>query len=117
MVNTAVKQDLAVLQLEALPAGVEELPLAARSPDLGDSVYSVGNPGASGALWVFTTGQVRAVYQRRWATDTHDAVVWREAQVVETSSPTNGGDSGGPVVNHRGSWWPSPRASGRRPAW
>jgi tetratricopeptide (TPR) repeat protein len=102
VVCTTVEQDLAVIQLDSLPADVQDLPLASRSPSPGEPVYSVGNPGASGALWVFTTGRVRAVYRKRFATQGGQAVVWRYARIVETSSPTNGGDSGGPVVNERG---------------
>lgn len=102
VVATTVNEDLAVLQVDALPEGIEALPLAARSPEPGESVYSIGNPGASDALWVFTVGQVRAVYQKRWKTGGDREVVWRQARVVETSSPVNHGDSGGPLVNARG---------------
>jgi tetratricopeptide (TPR) repeat protein len=102
VVDAAVKRDLAVIQVDSLPEGIEELPLAAASPDPGESIYSIGNPGASEALWVFTSGRVRSVYHRHWATDMGKAVIWRDARVVESSSPTNPGDSGGPVVNGRG---------------
>jgi tetratricopeptide (TPR) repeat protein len=98
----SIEQDLAVIQLDSLPDNIEELSLAARSPSAGESVYSVGNPGASGAFWVFTSGRVRAVYRKRFPTTLPGRpAVWRHARIVETSSATNPGDSGGPVVNER----------------
>jgi hypothetical protein len=62
-------------------------------------VHSIGNPGASDALWVYTAGQVRAVYHRQLTFD--DGMVV-DANVVETTSPVNPGDSGGPVLNDQG---------------
>jgi tetratricopeptide (TPR) repeat protein len=102
VMDAVVDRDLALIQLDSLPPDIRELPLAASSPIPGEPVYSIGNPGASGALWVFTSGDVRAVYRKRWSTRIGNASIWREARVVETSSPTNPGDSGGPVVNTKG---------------
>lgn len=95
--------DLALLRLERLPAGVTALPLAAASPDPGQPVHSIGNPGRSGALWVYTEGKVRQVYTKKWKAQLEPRqVVEFQARVIETSSPTNPGDSGGPLVNDRG---------------
>jgi S1-C subfamily serine protease len=93
------KRDLAVIQLDRLPAGARSLPLASESPKPGQRVHSIGNPGASDALWVYTQGVVRQVYFRRFVIDEELHVA---ARVVETQSPINPGDSGGPVVNDRG---------------
>jgi V8-like Glu-specific endopeptidase len=81
--------DLAVLKLERIPAGAPELPLANGSADPGQQIHSVGNPGGSGALWVYTPGKVEG------------KIVTFKAKVVETDSPTNPGDSGGPLVNDK----------------
>ncbi|MGE3807602.1 MAG: serine protease, partial [Gemmataceae bacterium] len=55
------KKDLALIQVtDRLPDEVKELKVAGRSPDPGERVHAVGNPGASGALWVYTSGSVRA---------------------------------------------------------
>ncbi len=95
--------DLALIRLDRVPDGVPELPLAADSPDPGQSVHSIGNPGKSGALWVYTPGKVRQVYSKKWKAKLDERTVASfEAKVVETDSPTNPGDSGGPLVNDRG---------------
>ncbi len=95
--------DLALIRLERVPAGAVELPLAADSPDPGQSVHSIGNPGKSGALWVYTPGKVRQAYGKKWKAKLDErTTVSFEAKVIETDSPTNPGDSGGPLVNDKG---------------
>jgi tetratricopeptide (TPR) repeat protein len=102
VLDTDTARDLAVIQLiDALPEGVVELSLAAESPDPGDRVHSIGNPGASDALWVYSSGTVRQVYTKEW-TDGTRGVLERNCKVVETQSPINSGDSGGPMVNDKG---------------
>jgi S1-C subfamily serine protease len=98
------KRDLAAVQLEALPEGVHRLELAAKSVSPGQRVHSIGNPGRSGALWVYTSGTVRTPpYHKKWMARTgEDSPREFEAEVIETQSPTNPGDSGGPLVNDRG---------------
>lgn len=93
--------DLALVRLERVPLGAPELKLANGSADPGQTVHSVGNPGGSGALWVYTPGKVRQVYQKTWKADLEGRVVTFRAKVVETDSPTNPGDSGGPLVNDK----------------
>lgn len=93
------KRDLAIVQLNAVPDETVDVPLAEASPTPGDTVHTVGNPGASGALWVYTSGSVRQVYRGEFAAGEGNSV---EAQVVLTQNPLNSGDSGGPVVNDRG---------------
>lgn len=95
--------DLALIRLDRVPDGAVELPLAAASPDPGQSVHSIGNPGKSGALWVYTPGKVRQVYNKRWKARLDEkTVLGFQARVIETDSPTNPGDSGGPLVNDKG---------------
>jgi S1-C subfamily serine protease len=90
------RRDLAVIQLDGLPADALPLPLAKDSAAPGQRVHSVGNPSVSGALWVYTAGNVRQVYQRSFKLKDGREI---NARVVETQSPINSGDSGGPVVN------------------
>lgn len=92
------KRDLALVQLDKLPEGVKAIPMAAESPKPGESVESVGNPGSSDALWIYTSGTVRSVYKKQFRTGAGD----HDFMVVETQSPINTGDSGGPVVNSKG---------------
>jgi S1-C subfamily serine protease len=93
------KRDVALLQLDRVPDGVEALPVAKSSTTPGVSVHSIGNPGTSGGLWVYTSGTVRQVYRKHWETEEGSQ---HEALIVETQSPTNPGDSGGPLVNDQG---------------
>lgn len=92
------KRDLALIQLDKVPEGIEAAKFAAASASPGDSVESIGNPGSSDALWVYTSGTVRSVYRKQFRTGAGD----HEFTVVETQSPINTGDSGGPVVNASG---------------
>ncbi|HZN35652.1 MAG TPA: serine protease [Pirellulaceae bacterium] len=93
------KRDLALIQLDKLPEkGVKAITLAADSAKPGEDVESVGNPGSSDALWVYTSGKVRSVYRKQFRTGAGD----HDFMVVETTSPINTGDSGGPVVNAAG---------------
>jgi len=100
VVHKDKKRDLAILQLTSLPPGVAAIPLARESVGPGDSVHSIGNPGASGALWAYSPGSVKAVYPKRWNVMERDGPLQFEAHVVETTSPVNPGDSGGPLVNN-----------------
>jgi V8-like Glu-specific endopeptidase len=97
------RADLALIQIARLPEGVAAVPLAAGSPDPGQTVHAVGNAGASDALWGYVAGKVRQVYRKKWqARLDRTRVLTFEARVIETDSPTNPGDSGGPLVNDRG---------------
>jgi tetratricopeptide (TPR) repeat protein len=94
-------RDLAVIQLESLPEGIEALPLASRSPRAGERLHSLGNP--EGEMWLYTEGRVRGVRVKTFYNDDGNlGTIRRHCKVVETQSPTNHGDSGGPVVNDRG---------------
>lgn len=95
--------DLALIRLDRVPPGYNELPLAADSPEPGQTVHSLGNPGKSRALWVYTPGKVRQVFKDTWKArlDERTVATFR-ADVVTTDSPTNPGDSGGPLVNDAG---------------
>ncbi|HEV3438502.1 MAG TPA: serine protease, partial [Gemmata sp.] len=95
--------DLALIRIDRIPDGVVELSLATASPDPGQTVHSIGNPGKSGALWVYTPGKVRQVYSKKWQAKLDEKTVLTfQAKVIETDSPTNPGDSGGPLVNDKG---------------
>ena len=95
--------DLALIRIDRIPEGAVELPIADESPDPGQTVHSIGNPGRSGALWVYTPGKVRQVYSKSWKAKLDEKTVHTfEAKVIETDSPTNPGDSGGPLVNDKG---------------
>lgn len=93
-------QDLALIELASVPADIQPLPLAGKSSSPGQNVHSIGASGAlrEGVLWRYTPGQVRQVYPKE--VKFNDGQNFK-AFVVETQSPINSGDSGGPVVNDR----------------
>ena len=95
--------DLAVIQIDAVPEGVKAIAVAARSPEPGELVHSIGNAGKSGALWGYVNGTVRQVYRKKWqAALSKTKTAHFEARVIETDTPTNPGDSGGPLLNDKG---------------
>ena len=94
--------DLALIQIDRVPDGAQALTLAPEGVSPGQTVHSIGNPGGSDALWIYTPGKVRQVYQKRWTAKAGDEEFNFEARVIETDSPTNPGDSGGPLVNDKG---------------
>jgi S1-C subfamily serine protease len=96
------KWDLAVVRLSEVPAPIPEVKLAERSPGPGDPVHSIGNAGASGALWGYVKGSVRNVYQKQWQAKAGNKTLRFNARVIEADSPTNPGDSGGPLLNDAG---------------
>jgi hypothetical protein len=96
------RRDLALVQIEKMPERAEALRLAKESASPGQVVHSVGNPGGSGALWVYTPGRVRQVYHKKWKAKVGDQELSFDAEVIETDSATNPGDSGGPLVNEKG---------------
>jgi S1-C subfamily serine protease len=93
--------DMAIIQIERVPEGALALSLSPQGVLPGQTVHSLGNPGSSGALWVYTPGKVRQVYQRRWVARAGREEFQFEARIIETDSPTNPGDSGGPLANDR----------------
>jgi hypothetical protein len=95
------RHDLSLIQLDHVPDGVKALPVATKDVEPGQTVHSVGNPGKSGALWVYTPGRVRQVYMKKWQAKAGNETLSFEARVIETDSPTNPGDSGGPLVNDK----------------
>ncbi len=111
------QRDLALIEVNALPDGAAELRLARDSVGPGDRVHTVGNPGASGALWVYTSGVIRTevfrVRTKLGDVGKGEGTQTIDAQVFETQSPINPGDSGGPVVNDRGELVGVNSASGR----
>jgi len=95
--------DLAVVQLDSVPDGVKAIAVAPRSPEPGELVHSIGNAGKSGALWGYVNGTVRQVYRKKWEAALSRTKTARfEARVIETDTPTNPGDSGGPLLNDKG---------------
>lgn len=97
-------KDLAVLQLESLPqGGAPAIKLAKDSPSPGDRVHSIGSPGLSAGLFNYTDGSVKIVVHRdiRAKRGPGESDLMVSAKMIETSSGTNKGDSGGPLMNDK----------------
>jgi len=99
VLRTEPAHDLALLQIDDLPADAAPLPLAEVGASPGDVVHSIGNPPVSGALWIYSTGTVRQVCRKKHVTVEGHPI---DAQVVITQVPINRGDSGSAVVNNQG---------------
>jgi HEAT repeat protein/S1-C subfamily serine protease len=91
-------QDLALVQIEQVPIGVRPVGISKLPASTGVTVYSIGGSGADDKLlWRLSTGTVRGRARQEYRGD----VGHLHAMVLETQSPVNPGDSGGPVVNPR----------------
>ena len=69
---------------------------AREEPTSGMRVHTLGNPGASEGLWVYTQGYVKQTTEK--IAKSPGRVI---ALVVEVSNMINPGDSGGPLINDR----------------
>ena len=94
------KRDLALLQVDSFPSSVEPLRLASGSAQPADTLHLIGNPSASGAMWHYSTGTLRAVYHKKFTYKNTTQEV--DAVVGESQLPGNPGDSGAPVFNDHG---------------
>ena len=98
--NSAV--DLALVELESLPDGVEELRLADDGARPGDRVHVVGCRYDVDALWAYSGGAVRQAQTLKAGYFSGAKELGKGARVLAAQAPINEGDSGGPLVNDRG---------------
>jgi S1-C subfamily serine protease len=85
------RADLALVQLESLPAGAVPAPLASESARPGTKVFVIGHSDIfDGGVFSYCTGYVRNVVRRSSG-----------LRKVLHATPTNRGDSGGPLFNDR----------------
>lgn len=100
------KIDIAIIKItdmSKLPKNVQAVKFAPDSPFTGDTIHSIGNPAASDSMWIYTPGKVRQVYNKKWKSSGGDGVInSHECKIIEATSPTSPGDSGGPCFNDKG---------------
>jgi S1-C subfamily serine protease len=100
------KRDLALIQLERLPAGTRALALAPASIAPGSKIWAVGNSGMAhkwlteGTLWRSRKGTVKNGFFK--TTRLRGTTFKLEAHMIQTDSGSKPGDSGGPVVDEQG---------------
>lgn len=91
--------DLALLRVEAVPAGVVPIELGAMDHAVvGADVHAIGHP--TGEAWTYTMGvisQIRRDYE--WTTESEKA---HKADVIQTQTPISPGNSGGPLLDADG---------------
>lgn len=99
LIGADADSDLAVLQVDQLPAGVEPLPLAdTASLQVGQFVVAIGNPfGEQGSMSMgIISGLGRSLPSQRGTTS---GSTYSLPQVIQTDAPINPGNSGGPLLN------------------
>ncbi len=102
VLKTRDESDLALLELESLPATALAVTFADTQPQRGDSLRVIGHRLDLDTVWNTTTGCVRV------AGVLADGYFWRgkklavNADAFLAQCPTEEGDSGGPVFNDRG---------------
>jgi 2-alkenal reductase len=102
LIGADVDSDLAVLKVEALPEGVQPLPLA--EPDtlqVGQFVAAIGNPfGEQGSMSVgIVSGLSRNLRSQRTQ---GPGFAYSLPGVIQTDAPINPGNSGGPLLDLAG---------------
>ena len=100
VLRTDEAKDLAILRLATLPDSAREIKLSKNQARPGQTVFTLGNPGASKALWVFSSGSVRQNLEDFQIVYDNGQTV--RCKIVQTQNPTNPGDSGGPLLNRQG---------------
>jgi 2-alkenal reductase len=102
LIGADADSDLAVIQVDDLPAGVEPLPLA--EPDslqVGQFVVAIGNPfGEQGSMSLGIVSALgRSLPSQRAS---RSGSTYSLPQVIQTDAPINPGNSGGPLLNLNG---------------
>jgi len=91
--------DLALVTVQSVPRNRKPIPLANNSEiHVGADVHAIGHP--EGLLWTYTKGlisQVRPGFQ--WGSEDKIA---HEADIIQTQTPINFGNSGGPLLSNNG---------------
>jgi len=102
LVGSDVDSDLAVLQVDRLPDGVEPLPLGdSEGIQVGQFVVAIGNPfGEQGSISLgIVSGVGRSLPSQR---ETTSGSTYSLPEVIQTDAPINPGNSGGPLLNLAG---------------
>lgn len=87
-------RDLALIEVENVPAYVAALPLGGMSEvQVGADVHAIGHP--KGQTWTYTKGLISQI-RRDYTWGPH------KVDVIQTQTPINPGNSGGPLISDGG---------------
>ncbi len=94
VIDSEIGKDLALIQVTSkLPAFTTQLKIADKSASPADRVHVVGGmPKNSQGVFDYANGHVRQVAKGRHS---QPGIIW----IIQTSIPTNPGNSGGAIVN------------------
>jgi S1-C subfamily serine protease len=99
LIGSDADSDLAVLKIDALPDGVNPLPLADTDRiQVGQLVVAIGSPfGAEGSMSMgIVSGLGRSLRSQRASSAGSGYTL---PEVIQTDAPINPGNSGGPLLN------------------
>lgn len=100
LVGFSVEDDIAVLKIAR--SGL--LPMTIAKYDtcrVGDAVYAIGTPEGENFSWSVTQGIISTVDRILWMYD-EDGSLKKTMRVLQTDTPVNPGNSGGPLINAAG---------------
>ena len=88
--------DLALIQVEEVPANIAPLQIGAASDvEVGSDVHAIGHP--TGQTWTYTQGIVSQIRRDSdWKTEDR---IPHKATLIQTQTPINPGNSGGPLID------------------
>ncbi len=92
-------KDLALIQLDSLPYGIEAMPLAQSSVAVNDQVFRIGSPAAQGSAWTFSKGTTKFLQNFKANYDNGQKT---EAFTLFSDMPGIKGHSGAATCNHLG---------------
>jgi len=100
LVGYSFEDDIAVLQIAS--SGISPLTLANyETCRAGDVVYAIGTPEGENFAWTVTHGIISTVDRILWMYDDQGNLE-KTMRVLQTDTPVNPGNSGGPLINARG---------------
>ncbi|MBQ3013211.1 MAG: serine protease [Clostridia bacterium] len=100
LVGYSFEDDIAVLKIAS--SGLSPLTLANYATcRAGDKVYAMGTPEGENFSWTVTQGIISAVDRILWIYDDNENLE-KTMRVLQTDTPVNPGNSGGPLINARG---------------
>ena len=94
------ESDLALVRIDDVPYGVTPLPLGSSiDMKIGQDVHAIGHP-KGGADWSYTKGCVSQFrHNFKWTYEGSEHVA---GMIIQTQTPVNPGNSGGPLLNNDG---------------